>query len=228
MIADPGLLRNLVPVFDAYPGVACATGRILPKWEADPPAWVLRHCGGGTLGLQNRPEDIIVSPDNVGVYSGHEAVLRDVFLRSGGFNPNVVNGETVGDNERGLNLKIQRLGYRFAYVREAVTHHVIPSTKLTQAYLNRTMAHQGSFDTYAWYRAERPGPSRLATGIVKQLFALAQAAVQGTARLVLGRSSWHVHLAKTYYHFNRARCHWRLCCDDSRRQFVLKDNWMED
>jgi glycosyltransferase involved in cell wall biosynthesis len=228
MIADPGLLRSLVPVFDTYLGVACATGRILPKWEAPPPAWVLRHCSDGTLGLQNRPEDIIVSPDDVGVYGGHEAVLRDVFIRSGGFQPDVVNGETVGDNEFGLNRKIKKLGYRFAYVREAMTHHVIPPSRMTQTYLNKRMAHQGSFDTYAWYRAERPGTLRLATGIAKQLFSLCQAAVQGTARLVLWRSSWHVHLAKTYYYLNMARCCWRLCRDDSRRQFVLKDNWMED
>ena len=228
MIADPGLLRNLVPVFDSYPRVASATGRILPIWEAAPPAWLLRHCSSGTLGLQDRPEDVIVSPDDVGVYSGHQAVLRDAFIRSGGFNPDVVNGETVGDNEFGLNRKIKKLGYRFAYVREALTHHVIPPAKMTQTYLSNRMAHQGSFDCYAWYRGERPGTLRLVMGVAKQLFSLCQAAVQGTARLVLLRSSWHVHLAKTHYHLNRVKCYWRLCRDAGWRQHVLKDDWMED
>lgn len=228
MIADPGLLRNLVPVFDMFPGVASATGRILPRWEVDPPRWILRDGLSSWLGLQMRPETLVVSDANVGVYSGHQAVLKDVFIRSGGFNPDIVKRETVGDNERGLNLKIKKLGYRFAYVREAVTYHVIPASRMTQAYLNRTMAHQGSSESYTWYRCERPGTLRLVTGIAKQLFGLCQAAVQGTARLVLWRSSWRVHLAKTYYYLSRVRFYWRLCRDDSWRQSVLKDNWMED
>jgi glucosyl-dolichyl phosphate glucuronosyltransferase len=228
MIADPGLLKNLLPVFDLYPAVASATGRILPKWQEEPPRWVLRYCLNGRLGLQMRPEILVISDDNVGVYSDHQAVLKDVFFRSGGFNPDIVKGETVGDNERGLNLKIKKLGYRFAYVREALTYHVIPSSRLTQVYLNKTMAHQGRSECYTWYRRERPGTSRLLTEMAAQALALCQAAFRCLTRRLLLRDSWHIHCAGMYYCISRMKCCWRLWRDDSRRQFALKDNWMED
>jgi hypothetical protein len=228
MIADPGLLGNLVPVFDKYPGVASATGLILPKWETDPPGWILRHCLNGRLGLQMRPEILVVSPENVGVYSDHQAVLKDVFIRSGGFNPDYVKGETVGDNERGLNLKIKKLGYGFAYVREAVTHHVVPASRMTQAYLNRTMAHQGSSESYTWYRSQRPSTLRLVMGIAEQFLGLSQAAFRCLIMLLLRRDSWHIHCARIYYCISRMKCDWRLLRDCHWRRLVLKDNWLED
>jgi glycosyltransferase involved in cell wall biosynthesis len=227
MIADPGLLRNLVPVFDMYPGVASATGRILPKWEVAPPSWILRHDLNGLLGLQMRPEIVVVSDEDVGVYSGHQAVLKDVFIRSGGFNPDVVKGETVGDNEVGLNLKIKKFGYMFAYVRKAVTYHVIPSSRLTQAYLNRRGAHQGSYEGYTWYRRQRPSTFRLVMGIAEQLLGLSQAASRCVIRLLLGRDSWHLSCARIHYCISRMKCDWRLCRDERWRRLVLKDDWLE-
>jgi hypothetical protein len=228
MIADPELLKNLVPVFGMYPGVASATGLILPKWEADPPRWILRHCLNGTLGLQMRPETLVVSGEDVGVYSDHQAVLRDVFIRSGGFNPDIVKRETVGDNERGLNLKIKKLGFGFAYVREAVTYHVIPASKLTQAYLNKFMAHQGSSASYSWYRCYRPSKLRLVTGIAEQLLGLSQAVFRCLARLLLRRDSWHLSRAKIHYYASWVKSDWKLCRDARWRRLVLKDDWLEE
>ena len=228
MIADPMLLKNLIPVFDMYPGVASATGRVLPRWEMPPPAWVLRRCSDGSLSLQNRPEDLVISPDNVGIYSCHQAVLKDIFILSGGFNPDIVKGETVGDNERGLNLKIKKLGCGFAYVREAVTHHVIPPSRMTQAYLNKRMAHQGSSLSYTWYRRQRPSTLRLVMDIAEQFLGLAQAAFLCLIRLVLWRDSWHLYCARMHYCASRTKSDWRLCRDDRWRRLVLRDNWLEE
>ena len=228
MIADPGLLSSLLPVFDMFPGVACATGRILPKWDVQPPSWMLPHHLSDLLGLQRRPEMLVVSEEDVGVYSGHEAVLKDVFLRSGGFNPDIEKGETVGNNEVGLNLKIKKLGYGFAYVREAVTYHVIPSSRLTQAYLNRRMVHQGGNQSYTWYRRERPSKSRIAAKMVEQVFGMSRAALQCLPRLLLGRDSWHFHCARIHYRGSWLKCCWRLFHDRRRRQSALKDDWLEE
>jgi glycosyltransferase involved in cell wall biosynthesis len=228
MIADVGILRSLVPVFDMFPGVASATGRILPKWGAEPPRWILRHCLDSQLSLQMRPERLVVSDDNVGVYSCHQAILKDVFIKSGGFNPDIVKGETVGDNEVGLNRKIEKLGYRFAYVREAVTYHAIPSSRLTQAHLNRIWAHRGVSEGCTWYRCWKPSALRLVMGIVEQLFGLGQAVVGCLARLLLWRDSWHIRCARIYYCISRVKCYWRLCRDDRWRKCVLRDNWLEE
>jgi hypothetical protein len=175
-----------------------------------------------------RPETLVVSDADVGVYSNNQAVLKEAFIRSGGFNPDVVKGETVGDNEVGLNLKIKKSGYRFAYVREAVTYHVIPSSRLTQAHLNKTWAHRGVSESCTWYRCRKPSALRLVVGIVEQLFGLGQAVVGCLARLLLWRDSWHIRCARIHYCISRMKCCWRLCRDDRWRQCVLRDNWLDE
>jgi glycosyltransferase involved in cell wall biosynthesis len=227
MIADPALLTHLIPVFNMGYDVASATGRVLPKWEANPPPWVLRYFCNGLLSLQDRPEEIIISPDNIGIYSCHLAVLKNIFLRSGGFNPDLVNGELVGNNEVGLNEKIKKLGYRFAYVREAVTHHVIPPSRMTQAYLNRRMAHQGVSDSYTQYWLQRPGTLRLVVVIAEQFLGLNRAAFGYLVRLLLRQDSWHLYCARIHSCTSWLKCYGKLCLNARQRRLVLRDNWLE-
>ncbi|HTW92746.1 MAG TPA: glycosyltransferase family A protein [bacterium] len=226
MIADPGLLANLVPVFDVFQDVGSATGSILPKWETEPPRWLAQHCPGSIMGLQMRPETVVISEDDVGVYSGHMGVLRDVFFRSGGFRPDIVGDETLGNNEVGLNMRVKELGYKFAYVRQAKTYHVIPASRLTQTYLNGRMAHQGSFECYGWYKAQEPGSFRLALGMAEQLVGMVQAGSQSVLRMLLIRDTWRISHAKIHYRIGRMRCCWGLLRDPSLRQLTLKDDWL--
>ena len=41
-----------------------------------------------------------------------------------------------------MNIKLKDLGYRFAYIGTAITDHVIPAERMTQAYLRR-LGNQG-------------------------------------------------------------------------------------
>ena len=43
MIATPSLLSSLIKVFDIDASIACVTGQVFPKWEADPPDLSLIH-----------------------------------------------------------------------------------------------------------------------------------------------------------------------------------------
>src|SRR5215210_6277352 len=162
MVADPGLLESIVTAFGTNSNVGSATGRILPRWETEPPRWVLEHCRNELLSLNDLGEATIISNTDPGVFSCHQAVLREAFMRAGGFNPDTNAEKFTGDNETGLNIKIRKLGYRFAYVGTSVTHHIIPAARMTQRYLNSRFADQGFCDSYTAYQALQVGRARLA------------------------------------------------------------------
>lgn len=226
MLADPDLLWNIVEPFSMKASIASVTGRIVPRWETEPPVWVLEHCRNSLLSLNDRGDALIVSDDDPGVFSCHQAILRDVFFRVGGFNPDTNAGEFVGDNETGLNIKVRKLGYRFAYVGEAVTHHIIPASRMTQAYLNSRFADQGYCDSYTAYRETRPGAFRLIRRIAANGFLTAATVSKAMALRAVGKSRWRIDLARLYYYRNRARYDTRLLLHENWREFALVDDWI--
>jgi len=178
--------------------------------------------------LNDLGEPLVVSDDDPGVFSCHQAVLRDAFMRAGGFNPDTNAGEFTGDNETGLNIKIKKLGYRFAYVGAAVTHHVIPASRMTQRYLNSRLADQGFCDSYTDFREIHPGKARLARRIAAHLALSGLTAVSAGVRRAAGNSKWRLDFARVFYHRNRARYDWRLVRDERWRRFALRDDWLSE
>jgi glucosyl-dolichyl phosphate glucuronosyltransferase len=228
MLADPNLLDRILDGFEADQSVASVTGKILPRWDTEPPVWVLEHCRNALLSLNDLGEALIVADDDPGVFSCHQAVLRDVFVEAGGFNPDTNAELFTGDNETGLNIKIKRLGRRFAYVGMAVTHHMIPASRMTQHYLNGRMADQGFCDSYTDYRAIRPRGPRLAKRIVGHTALAGLTLTKAAARRVAGNSGWRVDFARMFYYRNRVRYDARLLMDEKWRRFALRDNWLSD
>ena len=152
MIADHNLLSEIIKVFECDPKIASVTGRVLPKWEIKPPDWIIKLCFNGLLSLNNPPEDFIISKDDCNIFSCHQAILKEVFFASGGFNPDIIKGEWIGDNETGLNIKIKELGYKFGYTGASIIYHLIPPERMTQSYLNKRLANQGNCDSYTDFR----------------------------------------------------------------------------
>ncbi|MGI9043024.1 MAG: glycosyltransferase [Gemmatimonadaceae bacterium] len=228
MLAEPDLLANIVGVFDVDDRVASVTGKVLPRWDTEPPAWVLEHLRNALLSLNDLGEATMITDEDPGVFSCHQAVRRDAFIEAGGFNPDTNAGLFTGDNETGLNIKLRKRGYRFAYVGTAVTRHMIPASRMTQQYLNRRMADQGFCDSYTDYRSIRPGKGRLAKRIVAHSALIGVAALKAAARRAVGDTRWRLDLARIWYHRNRAVYDVRLLSDEHWRNFALRDNWLTD
>ena len=226
MLAEPDLLETIVTGFVEGSNVGSVTGRVLPRWDTEPPVWILEYCKNALLSLLDLGPQLIVSDEDPGVFSCHQAVLREAFLAAGGFNPDTNAGEFTGDNETGLNLKIKALGYRFAYVGSSVTHHMIPASRLTQSYLNSRFADQGYCDSYTDFRRLHPGKARLVRRIVGFSVLRAVSGVKSLVRRAAGNSAWRIDLARTFYYRNRARYDSRLALKREWREFALRDNWL--
>ncbi len=228
MLADDSLLTHIVEGFAADDKVASVTGKVLPRWDTEPPVWVLEHLKNSLLSLNDLGEALMVTDEDPGIFSCHQAVLRDVFIRAGGFNPDTNAGRFTGDNETGLNIKIRKLGYRFAYVGSSVTHHMIPASRMTQQYLNSRLADQGFCDSYTDYRALHPGKGRLARRILAHSVLSGVSAISSAVKRSLGDSAWRLDLARVYYHRNRVRYDSRLIGREEWREFALRDDWLDE
>jgi glycosyltransferase involved in cell wall biosynthesis len=228
MLADSMALAELVRSFTVDVRVASATGRVLPRWEAPPPEWILKFCRNGWLSLNDQGEGWFASDEDPGVYSCHMAVRRDVFLQSGGFNPENTAGEWIGDGETGLNLKIRALGYRFAYNGRSIVYHMIPSVRMTQDYLNRRFANQGNCDSYTDFRRDRFSETQLRQQVIQHLSKLAAHAERCAQRRSEGDDRWRVEQAYTHYYHSRIEYDFKLIQDESWRCLVLRDNWLEE
>jgi hypothetical protein len=189
---------------------------------------VLEHCRNALLSLLDLGEATIVAGEDPGVFSCHQAVRKDVFMKAGGFNPDTNAEVFIGDNETGLNIKIRNLGFKFAYVGTAVTHHMIPASRMTQAYLNGRMADQGFCDSYTQFRAIHPGKGRLARRMVAHSVLGGLTVLKAAARRAAGDTRWHLDLARLFYYRNRMRYDARLISQEQWRRFALRDDWLHD
>lgn len=228
MIADQNLLSEIVKVFEFDPNVASVTGRVLPRWEISPPDWILRLCYNSLLSLNDPPEDFIISSTDCNVYSCHQAILRNVFFASGGFNPENTAGEWIGDGETGLNLKIQELGYKFGYSGDSVIYHIIPPQRMTQSYLNKRMANQGNCDSYTDYRTHKYSKVQLWINIILNLMKLNISQLKSLFKMIVGEITWRLNQAEVFYYFSRIKYDYRLIVNSSWRDLVKKQNWLEE
>jgi len=155
IIADRMLLKEIVRPFIIDQKVGTATGRVLPKWETPPPKWIERYCNNRFLSLLDPPEDFLISNNINFLFSCHQAIRKNVFIKAGGFNPETFGNKYLGDGETGLNIKISKLGYKFAFNGASVTYHAMSSNRYTQNYLNKRLENAGYAKAYTDFRKNK-------------------------------------------------------------------------
>jgi glycosyltransferase involved in cell wall biosynthesis len=228
MIADSNLLKEIALLFEMDSKIGSATGKVLPKWASDPPAWILKYCNNYYLSLNDLGENIIISEKDMGVFSCHQAMRKDVFMKSGGFNPENTMGEWIGDGETGLNIKIKSLGYKFAYNPASVIYHIIPAERTTQRYLNKRLKNQGNCDSYTDFRSCQFGYR----AFISQFRSYSRSILLNMFWFLRFRISnneeWHIRRANICYFIARIKYDFRLMHDQEFKSMVLKTDWLNE
>ena len=225
MIADVDLLREIVKPFSYDHRVASVTGRVLPKWEQEPPQWVRDLCMNFLQSLHDRPE-LLISPYDCGAISCHQALRREALMKAGGYNPENTAGEWIGDGETGLNIKLKELGYWFGYISSSVTYHMIPPDRMTQNYLNKRLANQGNCDSYTDYRRYNYSYLDLTRRIIGHAKGILIQFLKFSVKLSFGKISWRLNRALIEYYKNRICYDFRLMTDEKWQRIVLKNDWI--
>lgn len=229
MITDSHCLEELVRFMDSHPDVGTATGRILPHWESRQPSkWLKKYFLNGYLSLYDNSNDSFVSNDDFGVFSCHQIVRKQAFINAGGYNPDIIGKEWIGDNETGLCIKLKDLGWKFGFVRPATTEHIIPERRMTQAYFNRRFACQGNCDTYTDYQREPVSADILRSQCKSYSNRRFIKAIKFLVQFCIGKDKWHVSRAQINYYSARISYNKRLISDPNRREIVLRKNWIDN
>jgi cellulose synthase/poly-beta-1,6-N-acetylglucosamine synthase-like glycosyltransferase len=140
IIAPSGWLSAILEPFK-HPHVALISGKVVPKWEVQPPGWLMQF-PSSYLSLLDLGDETQELKWPKGVYGCNMAVRRSTLYEVGGFNPDFMGDRLliglVGDGETGLHKKICEAGYKVLYTPRAWLYHRIPPERLKmRAFYNR-------------------------------------------------------------------------------------------
>jgi len=229
MIAEKDMLENIVKVFDLDYNIAVVGGKVLPKWEFEPPQWLLKYFKNGALSLIEKSEKLVIASYDMGIYSCHQAVIRDVLIECGGFNPDIIKDKLIGNGETGLNIKVMNAGYNFAYTDDSVTHHIIHRSRMTQKYLNSRFSNQANCDSFTNFRKKEFSNKVLLKKIFtshlpnyfNQLFF-------SVIKMFKKDDVWRYNRVYAHYYFQRIIADLKLATSSSWREYSLKTNYLDD
>jgi glycosyltransferase involved in cell wall biosynthesis len=228
MIADENLLTNMTKVFDFDYNVGVVGGRVLPKWEFDPPDWLLKYFEDGTLSLINKPEKLIIANFDIGIYSCHQMIRKVILFECGGFNPDIAKETLIGNGETGLNIKILNKGYSFGYTSDAVSYHAIPRSRMTQKYINSRYGNQGNCDSFTIFRKKENSKKVLLKLILfSHIPETIDRYFKSVVKMFSGKDSWRVDRAYSHYYFHRTLADLKLVTNDEWRSYALKFNYLD-
>ena len=226
MIADPSLLSEILKPFLMDPSVGVATGRVFPKWEVEPPSWILSQCQNYLLSLSDKGSGIRIENRDVGVFSCHQAIRKEAFFATEGFHPENTAGEWIGDGETGLCITLLEKGWKFAYNGESITHHMIPPSRLTQDYLNKRLANQGNCDSYTEYRKYRWSDVQIPERAKIYQSEIQKSLTQYQVYKMSQDERWHKEFARVHYWMARLEYDFRIVQDPDWKALVLKNDWL--
>jgi glucosyl-dolichyl phosphate glucuronosyltransferase len=126
-------------------------GRILPKWGARPPAWLItliREPGYLSL-LDMGPEGFYIDPRFV--YGDNFFIPAQIVFDLNGFHPDSMPANQLryrGDGEYALMMKFKEAGLRAWYDPVATVYHRIPRSRMSLDYMCRWEYAQGISDSF--------------------------------------------------------------------------------
>lgn len=151
IIADSNLLFEIIKCYDDTE-VGCVGGKILPKWEVEPPQW-LNLFPKGYLSILDDKE----GPKAVQwLYGCNFSIQKGLLFEIGGFNPDAFGEKKMwwyrGDGEIGLLKKVHHTGKKIIYNPKAIVWHVIPQSRLKIDYFKERAFKSGIEASYSNYR----------------------------------------------------------------------------
>jgi glucosyl-dolichyl phosphate glucuronosyltransferase len=220
--AEEGWLANLLDVFED-PMIVCAGGRVLPRFEAIPPLWIKPYYTWLTvydLG-ETRLKVPYVTACNLGV-------RRKTLFKVGGFNPDIVGSQLVGNGEVGLVEKIRRgkLG-DIIYVPDARVWHDVPCRRLTLDYMRWRLYNEATCTLQSYFQGKRPGLMTLVVLAARDgVHALGHKALALKHQKIMDEPYFR-HELRYWQLWGQMKGFCRLAYDRNYRSFMGREDWME-
>lgn len=164
--ANPGFLRQYYDLFENHPDVMAAGGRIVPKYEGEPPGWLSPRTERPIAGTVDFGRRIAPIPEGKFFGGGNHGARRIMFERYGNYNTELgrTGSDLLAGEEKELYARFKAAGAKMYYLPDAVIYHNVEPERLTPEYFRRLCYRIG--------RSERVRTLGLSRGAYrKRLFA---------------------------------------------------------
>jgi glycosyltransferase involved in cell wall biosynthesis len=128
-------VRKIKQTFDEHPEVDFVGGKVLPRWNAEPPAWLTRD-HWSPLAIQDYSDKPFYSnaANPICFVAANLAIRRDLFAQVGGFDPAFqrIGASSAEDHE--WQLRVWKAGKQGLFVPEIVVTADVQVERLSKAY----------------------------------------------------------------------------------------------
>ena len=158
--ATPIWLQSILASFEDEK-VVLVGGKNLPKFETEPPKWLLKRWDSGeqikiieslsVLDLGNKTHTINPSF----VFGCNFSIRKNIVFQAGGFHPDGMPDELIrfrGDGETHISNYILEKGLKTIYNPKVSIYHKCSSNRMTQDYFNKRAFNQGISVSYEMIR----------------------------------------------------------------------------
>jgi glycosyltransferase involved in cell wall biosynthesis len=153
-ILPTGWLRDIYHAFRSHPEAAVISGKVLPRWEGEVPAWLTKdHWSAIAMADYGEQPFYADEQNQICLLAGafRRAPVQDV----GGYEPELgVSPDQIGGIEDlDILQRLWKAGHRALYQPHIAFEHKVGANRLTKAYHRRW--HKGHGRFYAALRDER-------------------------------------------------------------------------
>ena len=156
VLVPAGWLSALAAPY-ADPNVMAVGGKVIPRWEEEPPAWVHDYLNYLSV-LDLGEESTELRPPQT-LHGCNFSVRKTELWAVGGFHPDAFADRRLiwyrGDGESGLVQELLRRGHKVIYEPRAWVYHCIPSSRTTLRYMARRVADEAITGSYKALRERR-------------------------------------------------------------------------
>jgi GT2 family glycosyltransferase len=145
---EPGWLAAIASAFEET-GADFLAGRILPRWETEPPAWLSAALHGVLAVPDNGEKRLTLDPDGDGrdiiPIGANMAVRTAVVRRVGGLRHDLgkLSGTLRTGEDHEFFLRMLDAGCRGVYEPAALVRHFVPRDRLNRGYFRRWLYQNG-------------------------------------------------------------------------------------
>lgn len=141
-------LRTIKLTFARFPELSFIGGKVLPRWEGDPPAWLTPSHWSPIAAVDYGPaQRLIDSTNEICLLTANIAFRREIFATAGTFCPTLqrVKGGIGSLEDHEFLSRVCRSGKTGMYVPEmiAITH--VPNERMSKRYHRRWHTGHGRF-----------------------------------------------------------------------------------
>lgn len=189
VLPDVGWLRAIVEAMDET-GSDFLVGRIRPRWETPPPAWMSPRLYGVLAVPDNGPDRFPIGAglnEHAMPIGANMAVKADVVRRIGGWRADLgkLRDTLRSGEDHEFYLRMLRAGMRGVYEPRASVAHFVPADRLRRAYFLRWLHDNGR--TVSAIEREFPSTSRYLLRVPRYLWRQAAAELARFGRSLGGR-----------------------------------------